>query len=304
MKRLTWVKRLLVPAVGVLLTIVLVCQASPDWKLASFTAGPSRTEPVDSALPARDRVLAEGRVAAYPGAEVVVGAEMGGRILQLSVQEKSVVHKGDLIAEIQSDDLRASLAEAKAHMTEAESDTHYYRQMADRARRLLVPRAGSQEELDGHLRMLAGAHARRAAAEATAARYEALIAKTHILAPISGVITARQAHPGETVDTGARLVTIADLNRVRIEAEIDEFDAGKVALGAGVMVTAEGFTGQSWRGKVEEIPDSVTARRLKPEDPGRPADTRVLMVKVALAGATPLKLGQRVEIELDVPPSQ
>jgi hypothetical protein len=49
---------------------------------------------------------------------------------------------------------------------------------------------------------------------------------------------------------------------------------------------------------VEEIPDAVMARRLKPQDPGRPSDTKVLLVKIALGGKTPLKLGQRVEVAI------
>ena len=62
---------------------------------------------------------------------------------------------------------------------------------------------------------------------------------------------------------------------------------------------AEGYDGKAWRGKVEEIPDSVVGRRLKPQDPGKPEDTRVLLVKIALLEPTPLKLGQRVEIRID-----
>ena len=46
---------------------------------------------------------------------------------------------------------------------------------------------------------------------------------------------------------------------------------------------------------MEEIPRSVTLRRLKPQDPGRPTDTRILAVKVAFAEPTPLKLGATVE---------
>ena len=42
----------------------------------------------------RPRVIAEGRVVAYPGAEVVVGTEAAGRIIRLDVQEKSVVRQG------------------------------------------------------------------------------------------------------------------------------------------------------------------------------------------------------------------
>jgi len=91
----------------------------------------------------------------------------------------------------------------------------------------------------------------------------------------------------------------ANLDRIRIEAEVDEFDVGRVALGAAVTIWAEGFRGSSWKGRVEEIPDSVVARRVRPQDPGRPSDTRVLLVKVALEDATPLKLGQRVEVNIE-----
>ncbi len=52
---------------------------------------------------------------------------------------------------------------------------------------------------------------------------------------------------------------------------------------------------------MEESPDAVVGRRLKPQDPGKPEDTRVLLVKVALLEPTPLKLGQRVEISIDKP---
>jgi hypothetical protein len=49
---------------------------------------------------------------------------------------------------------------------------------------------------------------------------------------------------------------------------------------------------------VEEIPDAVTLRRLKPQDPSRPTDTRILAVKVAFAEPTPLRLGTTVELSI------
>jgi hypothetical protein len=97
-------------------------------------------------------------------------------------------------------------------------------------------------------------------------------------APRSRRTSRPGTHPGETVEVVAKIVTIADLNRVRI--------------------TAEGFERAFWLAKVEEIPDSVVPRRIRPEDPGRPIDARVVPVKIALAESTPLKLGQRVEIEI------
>lgn len=101
-----------------------------------------------------------------------------------------------------------------------------------------------------------------------------------------------------TVETGDKIALLADLFRVRVEGEADESDAGTIGLGAPVLISAEGYPGQTWKGRVEEIPDSVTLRRLKPQDPSRPTDTRILAVKVAFAESTPLKLGTTVELRI------
>jgi hypothetical protein len=79
---------------------------------------------------------------------------------------------------------------------------------------------------------------------------------------------------------------IANTNRVRIEAEVDEFDAGRIRLGRPVKITAEGYPGQSWRGVVEEVPNAVSEKNLKPLDSGRPSDVRVLRVKIAFKEPT------------------
>lgn len=252
------------------------------------------------AVPIRPTVTAEGRVVAYPGAEVVVGTEVSGLIVRLPVEEKSVVKRGDMIAELRSDDLRASRAEAEARAAEADADIAFYERESLRERQLLARHSGTTQALDNHRRGLDAARARRLAALASRDRFDALIAKTRIVAPIDGVVLARHVHPGETLDAASRIVTIADLTRLRVEAEVDEFDTARVASGARVRITAEGYR-SDWLGSIEEIPDSVVGRKMRPEDPGRPIDARVLPVKIAFASPTPLKLGQRVEVTIDVP---
>lgn len=289
-------RRTLLPALGILLTAALLWQVR--GLSASSTPGPVPA-PVSLAprLPAA-LIIAEGRVAAYPGSQVVVGTDVRGTLARVAVEEKQVVAKGDLIAELRADDLRAAIAEARARVAEAEADRRLADLQVARMERLEAKRVEAPANADLARRNRDAAHARHATAAAEVRRFEAELAKTRITAPIGGVVIAKRAHSGETVDAGAALVEIADLGRVRVEAEVDEFDAGRVALGAPVTVRAEGFAGQRWRGRVEEIPDAVSARRLKPQDPGRPQDTRVLIVKVALGEPTPLKLGQRVEVEL------
>jgi HlyD family secretion protein len=297
-------ERLLWPVLALLATLATIWQASrAGWihTAPTPTASLSANAGARERLPRRGHVIADGRLVAYPGAEVVVATELAGRIIQLPVQEMSVVHRGDLLVELQSDDLQESRDEALARIAEADADIRFFVQEIKRTHQLLARSAASMVELEGHERSLETARARRRAAIAQKRRFEVLIAKTRITAPIDGVITARFAHPGETVDAAARLVIVADLKRVRVEAEVDEFDVGGMALGALVKVSAEGFPQSAWRGKIEEIPHVVVGRRLRPEDPARPADTRVLLVKIALLEPTPLKLGQRIEVEIAAP---
>ena len=246
-------------------------------------------------------VAAEGRVVAYPGSEVIVGTDLAGTVVVLNVREKEKVRRGQVLAEMRSDDHRAALEEARARVLEADADIRLAASEVERARSLWEKSVGSRQAVDKAERDLDAAGARRATAKATADRLAAVLAKTRILSPIDGVVIARHADPGETLEAGQKILTVADLSKVRVEAELDEFDAGRVALRDHVRVTAEGWGGQSWKGEVEEIPDTVVGRRLKPQDPGKPEDTRVLLVKIAFQESTPLKLGQRVEVRIENP---
>ena len=125
-----------------------------------------------------------------------------------------------------------------------------------------------------------------------------MVEKTRVIAPIDGIVVKRFVEPSQTVREGDRLVTIADPSHSRVQAEVDEFDAGRITLGSSVSITVEGYTDRSWRGRVEEIPADVVPRELKPQDPASPTDTGVLLIKIALLEPAPLKLDQRVEVEI------
>ncbi|CAL1242094.1 efflux RND transporter periplasmic adaptor subunit [Candidatus Methylocalor cossyra] len=288
-------QRVTAPVLGLVLAAALLLRLWPD----GLTGEPAPLVSVSAPTsPGGSVIVAEARVTAYPGAEVVVGSELAGTLLKVPVKEGDRVHKGQLLAELRADDTRAAIAEAEARRQEADADVWFYELEAQRAEKLWQERAGSRQILDRTLHDLAAARARRERAAADGRRWQAILEKARILAPIGGVILERHAHPGESLKEGAPIVTLADLDRRRIEAEVDEFDVGRVRLGMPVTITAEGYEGQSWRGRVEEIPDQVVLRRIKPQDPARPTDTRVLLVKVAFSEPTPLKLGQRVEVRM------
>lgn len=283
--------RLLYPILGLLIVVATVVQVSA-------TRTPHNAKPQTALKTETPRIVAEGRVVTYPGAEVTVGSDVAGTIERLNVDEKQPVHAGDVIAAIKADETRAALSVARARVGEAEADTHLFEAEVARAQHLFREDVGSKQAWDKAERDLDSARARAASAAAEVRRLQALVEKTVITAPIDGVVITRHVHAGETIEAGDAIVTVADLKKTRIEAEIDEFDTARIRLGASVDVTAEGF-GRTWRGTIEEIPDSVVNRRLNPQDPSKPIDTRVLLVKIAFAEPTPLKLGQRVDVRID-----
>lgn len=281
--------RFLYPVIGLLLVIATVVQVQATrTKEAAPPTVAAATPPA---------VAAEGRVTTYPGAEVTIASDVAGTIERLTVEEKARVRKGEVIAVLRADDTKAALAVARARVGEAAADIRLYEAEVARAKSLHAEDVGSRQAWEKAERDLDSSRARHASAAAEVQRLEAVVRKTVIEAPIDGVVITRHAHAGETIESGEPIVTVANLDRMRVEAEIDEFDVARVAPGAAVTIKAEGFE-RSWRGTVEEIPDAVVSRRLKPQDPSKPIDTRVLLVKVAIAEPTPLKLGQRVEVRV------
>jgi RND family efflux transporter MFP subunit len=290
--------RIVLPASAVLLLIGVAWHSMRTEAIRAGSAAPGRGASSGASKASTGRVTAEGRVAAYPGAEVTVGTEVLGTILRMPAREKAAVHRGDLLVQLRDDEVRASLAEARSRLTEAEVGLRLERARAGLDRMLpgLVRQPPASPE--ARREMLTAAEARRDAARAAVDRLEAELAKYRILAPVDGVVIARHVHPGETVAPAASWVPVADLTRLRVEAEVDEFDIPRVESGAPATITAEGYPAPGWRGRVEEIADTVGPRQTRPEDPGRPADTRVLLVRIAFLEKTPLKLGQRVEVEI------
>jgi RND family efflux transporter MFP subunit len=167
------------------------------------------------------RVAAEGRVVTYPGAEVRVGSDRAGRVVAVRVVEGDAVRKGDVLAVLESDELVAAVAAAEARSAEAEAEVRLAEVTLARTRALVAERIAAAHDLDRAERDLDIARARRSTASAEAMRLRAQLAKTRILSPIDGTVTARAVDPGETVETGDTVASVADLRRLRIDAEAD-----------------------------------------------------------------------------------
>jgi RND family efflux transporter MFP subunit len=261
----------------------------------------ARMEPGPRALPAPaaapPRLRCEGRVVTYPGADVQVSAEYGGRLATLPVRELDHVKAGQVLARLDAREQEAALAAARARIRALDAGLRFLELEQQRQQRLVAEGAVGQRAFDDADSKLKLTQAQREAARASAAQLEAVLAKLTLAAPFAGTIVERQAQPGELLAPGGHLVRLADLDRLRVEAEVDEYDLAGLQEGSAVEVEVEGRPGRI-QGRVEEIPAALASRRLKAQDPARPSDIRVALVKVALPRGTGLKLGQRVELAI------
>jgi RND family efflux transporter MFP subunit len=261
----------------------------------------AHTDPGPRPLPAQaapsPQLRCEGRVVTYPGDDVQVSAEYGGRLASLPVRELDRVKAGQVLARLDAREQEAALAAARARIRELDEGLRFLELEQQRQKRLVAEGAVGQRAFDDADSKLKLTQAQREAARASAAQLEAVLAKLTLAAPFAGTIVERQAQPGELLAPGGHLVRLANLDRLRVEAEVDEYDLAALREGSAVEVEVEGQPGRI-QGRVEEIPASLSSRRLKAQDPARPSDIRVALVKVALPSGTRLRLGQRVELAI------
>jgi RND family efflux transporter MFP subunit len=285
---------ILFSCLGLLFVAHTVSTAHGTWAGNPGGAGLGATDASND----RDGIVAEARVVTYPGEQVSISAEIPGRIVRLAVQEGQTVHKGEVIAELDPAEYRAELAESTARVSELDADIKLAEWKLQRTSDLTSRGATPLVEVEQQRRDLAAARARRDAAAAQIDRVAVQLARTTITSPIDGTVTARFVQPCEVIAAGSPIATIANLARTRIEAEVNEFDGASLAPGLHAFVTAEGFPGVRWAATVEQVPQVVVTRQLRPQDPGRPTDSGVVLVKLARQSPAPLRLGQRVEVTI------
>jgi ABC exporter DevB family membrane fusion protein len=176
-----------------------------------------------------------------------------------------------------------------------ESDSAYKvatARVAEAAEHLRLLESGPRRET------LALREAQVAQAEANVHYVRSLLDMTHVKSPISGTLIERYLEVGEVVMPEKPLAAIADTSQLRINAEVDETDAGRLHVGDPVAVTAYAYPGKVYKGRVEEIADYVGKREIKPNNPAVNLGLKIIQVKIALLEATPLKLGMTVDVRI------
>ena len=222
-------------------------------------APPAWTLPVSRQLQAS--VTTTGTVRLKTGAAVRVGAQASGIVRRLNVTVGSVVHAGDVIAEIDPQAIDSRITEARAQVAidqltvaKAERDLGRSRQLLAAA--IIAPQ--DTEELDWQLKL---ARARLASSESALAAAEVDRSYATIRAPIGGTVASVSTQEGETVAStfaAPTFVTIVDEAALELVAMVDETDIAGVAVGQPVTFTVEANPSAELTAKVTRIDPTPT----------------------------------------------
>lgn len=201
------------------------------------------------------------------GEEIHVATKFAGRVGKMLVEEGDMVADGQMLAQMDTAELDASLArakaevaraeqavaEAKAQIVQRESEVRLARQELDRARVLsergYTPRERLEQRISAHetaAAVLVAAKARLATAERTvdaavaeARRIQTQLDDAVLKAPRAGRIQYRLANAGEVLAAGGKVATLLDLTDVTMTIFLPTTQAGRVFIGSPARIVLD-----------------------------------------------------------------
>jgi HlyD family secretion protein len=231
----------------------------------------------------RDAVDLTGTVNAV--VTVQVGSQVSGTIARLNADFNSRVHRGDIIAVIDSSILHGALLQAgadlenananvvaaEANLTKARATAEQTQRDYDRIASLAKSRVSTEQELEQARANEATARASvdaavagvvQAKAEVSQKTAAVAVARTNldhtvIRSPIDGIVVARNVDVGQTVAASLQAPTIftiaQDLTKMQLYAKTQESDVGRITVGQPATFKVDAFPKLTFKGTVSQI---------------------------------------------------
>lgn len=235
-----------------------------------------------------ETVSASGKI--QPEVEVKLSPEVSGEIVELNVKEGDIVTKGQLLCKIKPDILvsgyertvasynaqKATVASAQQQIVQAEANFKniearfkrnetLYKDKVISASEFDAARAEyltSKANLESARQSLIGARFGLAQSGAVVKEASDNLARTNIYAPVDGVVSKLLVERGERVVgtaqmSGTEIMTIANLNSMEVNVDVNENDINRLTLGDTAIIEVDAFLDKKFKGIVTEIASSA-----------------------------------------------
>jgi HlyD family secretion protein len=252
MKKWVWVAVAVAVAAGLFLIVGGRKKAEPKYRTANVDRGD-----------VTQTVTATGAVSAVT--TVAVGSQVSGIISELHADFNSQVKKGDLLAELDPTPFQEKVNAARAGLEKAQVDQRNTGIALERQRALKKEGLAPQADYDAAQANYDSARAGVQQAAAAVKQAETDLKYTKIVAPIDGVVVARQYDVGQTVAASFQaptLFTLAqDLTKMQVAADVSESDIGTVKVGQPVRFNVDAYPDRDFRGRVSQIRLNATVNQ-------------------------------------------
>ena len=226
--------------------------ALPDAAAASFAS--DFAIPVRGAPVVRDTLVVSVTAAAEAAAwrRTIITAQVAGRIAAIPVRENQTVGSGTTLLQIDPAEYQLAVNETEAQLRTAQASyeelTLLNEEIADAQTREDRARfARARSGLDG--------------AQVALQRAQLDLARTRVTAPFAGRVASLLVVPGQWVTAGTELMTVLDLDPIRVEVQVLEGEVGLLAAGRGAAVTFAAFPAETFTGRIETINPLVESGR-------------------------------------------
>ena len=176
--------------------------------------------------------------------EAPLSARVAGRITQLYVHENQVVRAGAVLAEIDSTEYQLSVADANANLARADAT---YRET------ILFDDEIEDPEVRAERDRVARAKSGLDQAQVALEQAQFQLARTKIRAPFGGRVASIEIVEGQEANVGDRLMTIIDLDPIKVEVQVLESEVGYLAPGRNATILFSAFPDDVFSGMVETI---------------------------------------------------
>lgn len=192
-----------------------------------------------------------------PVSAVEVGTQVSGTIDRMDVDFNDTVHKGQVLAVLDTALLSLAVQDAQAGLMRAQAQLDQAQGEYDRSLPLLEKGHLSESEFLPIRVAVKTAHAAVQSAQVASQRAQRNMRYAIVRSPINGTVIQRNVEPGQTVAASLQAPTLfiiaEDLSQMEIHAQVDESDIGQIKEGQSVRFTVQAYPDERFQGTVRQV---------------------------------------------------
>ncbi len=248
-------------AAGMILVAAAACQ-KPAQKTSQSGVVESKASPVKVYKVKRQKISENLIYTAViePWKKQVITPDISGKVAKIYVAEGDRVHKGQVLAELDTESIRLQLKQAEAALSMAKANLEDAQRNLERMERLYREKAVSEQQYEKVKLAFEAARAQKDQAEAAVNMARRALDVSIMKAPFDGVIASKNVEEGDIINpmmggmsAASGVVVLMDYSRVKIKLDVAPSDVTRIRKGQKINLESFEVPGQVFKGQVTVV---------------------------------------------------